>query len=336
MRFPLLYSKSKLSFIIFFLVLLSSITNFVFLIHVIDSENDKIGIDPNNFVKQNDQTASFLVINQAENAENTVINPLLLPSLDLPDVLLQPNINIESDQSVNTDFQVDDELTFWAVDYGLLSTTGNWATSFYETNATVRATSTHSVIFVENTLLGTHDKTFAEGFANEFETNIWDSEVPYFGVPPDVDGDGKISVFIMDIEDGLSGSSYIAGVFLRLHEYDPASFPSDPIIQHSMLMEIVHIDTQAISSGNANGTLAHEFQHLIHFNSDPDETLWIDEAAATYSSYKAGYFSDVDEYFSNSDSTYFLYNTDSSLTYWESNLRDYATSFLFSVLPQVF
>ncbi|KKK61633.1 hypothetical protein LCGC14_3012390 [marine sediment metagenome] len=125
----------------------------------------------------------------------------------------------------------------------------------------------------------------ADAFANEFETNIWDSEVPYFGVPPDVDGDGKITVFIMDIEDGLSGSSYIAGVFLRLHEYDPASFPSDPIIQHSMLMEIVHIDTQAISSGNANGTLAHEFQHLIHFNSDPDETLWIDEAAATFAEF---------------------------------------------------
>ncbi|MHA2277125.1 MAG: hypothetical protein ACXAC2_15225, partial [Candidatus Kariarchaeaceae archaeon] len=229
-------------------------------------------------------------------------------------------------QTTNT-FQVNDTLTFWAVDYGLLSS--GWENSFYQTNATVKAVSNHSYVFIEDNLLGTYDEAFAQDMANEFESNIWDSEVPYFGVPPDVDGNGKVSIFIMDILDGLSGGSYIAGVFLRIHQYDPALHSSDPILKNSMFMEIVHIDKRSITDGEAFGTLAHEFQHLIHYNSDPDETVWIDEAASTFASLKAGYYSDVDEYFSNSDSNYFLFNTDRSLTFWASDLHDYATAFLF-------
>ncbi|MHA1984065.1 MAG: hypothetical protein ACW967_06900, partial [Candidatus Hodarchaeales archaeon] len=230
-----------------------------------------------------------------------------------------------------SEYNVSDVLEFWAVDYGYLGTTGgseqDWIDSFYQTNATVKAISNHSVIFVEDGI--SFDETSAQGLANEFETNIWNSEVPYFGTVPDVDNNGKVSILIMDIKDGSTGGSYIAGVFLRTHQSDPNGHSSNEIEYYSMNMELVHIDIQSVLDNEVNGTLAHEFQHLIHYQSDPAETLWIDEGASSFASYHAGYTSDISGYLSNSKPNYFLYDTDSSLTYWTSALRDYSSAFLF-------
>src|SRR3990172_1347430 len=103
---------------------------------------------------------------------------------------------------------------------------------------------------------------------------------PYFGVPPDVDGNGRVVVVLMDIVDGLSGSTFLAGVFLHLNQL--AFSGGCAVTGFSNHMDMVFVDTKAAQQGTALGTLAHEFQHLIHYQSDEDETVWIDEAAATY------------------------------------------------------
>ncbi|MHA2103465.1 MAG: hypothetical protein ACW981_08535 [Candidatus Hodarchaeales archaeon] len=319
--------KPKISILFLSLVITSLFLNFSF---------ENIPQSENIVPVENKESQSPLMLEEPSNKNNQNIDSNFnINSLNKAFDTLKnlPNYKQTSSNSVSnvSEYNVSDVLEFWVVDYGYLATTSgteqDWVDSFYQTNATVKAISNHSVVFVEDGI--SYDETSAQGLANEFEANIWNSEVPYFGTVPDVDNNGKISIFIMDIEDGSTGGSYIAGVFLRIHQSDPNGHSSNEFEYYSMFMELVHIDIQSVLDNEVNGTLAHEFQHLIHFESDPDETLWIDEGASSYASYHAGYTSDISGYLSNSNPNYFLYDTDSSLTYWTQALRDYSAVFLF-------
>jgi hypothetical protein len=319
--------KSKIS--IFFL---SLVITSLFIQFNLENQSQSDNLVPiNNLISQ--PPLSYEEINHNSNPtvdSNSDINSLNKAFDTLKNLLNYKQTSSNSFQSAS-EYNVSDVLEFWAVDYGYLGTTSgteqDWIDAFYQTNATVKAISNHSVVFVEDGI--SYDETSAQGLANEFEANIWDSEVPYFGTVPDVDNNGKVSILIMDIDDGSSGGSYIAGVFLRTHQTDPNGHSSNEIEYYSMFMELVHIDIQSVLDNEVNGTLAHEFEHLIHYESDPDETLWIDEGAASFASYHAGYTSDISGYLSNSNPNYFLYDIDSSLTYWTQALRDYSASFLF-------
>jgi hypothetical protein len=76
------------------------------------------------------------------------------------------------------------------------------------------------------------------------------------------------------------------------------------------------------------GTVAHEYQHLLHDTYDADEDLWLNEGLSMYAEFLCGY-SDV------WDSIYrFLYSPDNSLIDWEDQgginvLADYGNGMLF-------
>jgi hypothetical protein len=74
-----------------------------------------------------------------------------------------------------------------------------------------------------------------------------------------------------------------------------------------------------------DGTFAHEFQHLVHYDVDPDELSWVDEGCATLAEWVCGYgFSPghISEYLLN-------HHTD-ALTYWQGELADYGGVFLWT------
>ncbi len=74
------------------------------------------------------------------------------------------------------------------------------------------------------------------------------------------------------------------------------------------------------------GTFAHEFEHMVHFDVDPDEPSWVDEGLADLASYLSGYVhSDghIDYYFRRHMST--------PLTFWGGGLEDYGASYLFQL-----
>ena len=162
---------------------------------------------------------------------------------------------------------------------------------------------------------------------SEYRSGIKNFSETFFGPPPNKDGSNEINIIILDIRDNFSDDSnnYIAGYFDRNDQTDNAT---------SNQKDIVYIDcypTNMVADypEEALFTLAHEYQHLLHFNSDPLEIIdenrfnpWLDEGLADLSPSILG--------FGNRQYGHFLSNTSIGLDQWINNgLEYYAKSALF-------
>ena len=74
------------------------------------------------------------------------------------------------------------------------------------------------------------------------------------------------------------------------------------------------------------GTFAHEFEHLIHFDIDPDEPSWVDEGLADLAGYICGYGHSAGHI-----AYYMVYHPFTALTFWGGGLEDYGVSYLFQL-----
>jgi len=181
--------------------------------------------------------------------------------------------------------------------------------SVYQLTASLRATGTYTYIYSEN---GQNiDDATVEYWLNEFENTIYPKETSSFGNPPDVDNDPRIYILLLDILDNydpLTNPVFVAGYFWPSQEtgYDR--------------IEIIYID---VNPGADRYTLAHEFNHMIHYNYDSDEEIWVDEGLAVYAEYvvyKHHQWSYLDAFFSNPET---------SLTSWSQDLEHYGASYCF-------
>lgn len=195
-------------------------------------------------------------------------------------------------------------------------------TDHYQINATLLLNSTNCLIYSNLTSI---TNTTLEDLNHTFELNIYPKLTTFFGSPPDIDNNGQIIILIFDIIDGLSGGQYIAGFFYPLNQH--LNKDLHPSQRYSNEAEILHIDKLALEFYDF-GTLAHEFQHLIHYGQDEDEDKWLDEGASMFSEYLTGYSIGIHE-------SYFESNPDVSLTFWDySNTEDlllanYGASYFF-------
>ena len=140
-------------------------------------------------------------------------------------------------------------------------------------------------------------------------------EVEAFGAPPDIDRDPRIYLLVMDVKDGALGDmDYVAGFF---DSRDLSIGGND--------REIVYLDCHPldIRSGLAMATLAHEFQHLIHYGYDHSEETWINEGCSGYAEALCGYAEGYGDAF--------LSEPDNSLTSFGQlgTIADYDKTFLF-------
>ena len=134
-----------------------------------------------------------------------------------------------------------------------------------------------------------------------------------FGAVPDVDGYPQVFVLILDIPD-----SRLVGFFdarVAGHEVP------------EMRRDILYLDEWFLRRQPylARGTLAHEFQHLIHWGHDMDEEIWLNEGMSGYAEALTG--------FPEADSTVvgaFLQSPGAGLTEWENRAWNYGSTYLFS------
>ena len=134
-----------------------------------------------------------------------------------------------------------------------------------------------------------------------------------FGPVPDVDGYPQVFLLILDIADSrLVGffDSRVAG-----HEVP------------ELRRDVLYVDEWFVrrQSYLARGTLAHEFQHLIHWGQDSDEEIWLNEGMSGYAEALAG--------FPEADSTVvgaFLQRPGAGLTRWRGEAWNYGSGYLFS------
>jgi len=170
----------------------------------------------------------------------------------------------------------------------------NFNTESYEAiDFTLKKDLTRYTIWVETTLLdGTVSDAQIDALdlalgsetpAGSFDPNngiIVNDEV-IFGNPPDRDGDSKTDILLLDIRDNPDEGFFILGFF-------------DPRDQGATgnMADIVYLDTDPGLNNPETilATAAHEYQHLIMWTYDTDETSFVSEAQSEWAEVMNGYF----------------------------------------------
>lgn len=151
-----------------------------------------------------------------------------------------------------------------------------------------------------------------------FEHEIYDRTREFFGSEwtPGIDGDPHLFIIYAS---GLGGN--LAGYFSSADELHPLAH------EYSNAHEIfvVNADNVSLDEEFASPILAHEFQHMIHWNQDRNEASWMNEGFSELAVFINGY--EV-----GSDYSYIL-NPDIQLNDWPNNRvgisSHYGASFLF-------
>ena len=162
---------------------------------------------------------------------------------------------------------------------------------------------------------------------DEFDNTIYPTVTTIYGEPlPRGDEGQKVWILIFNIRDAsyydCSLTSYVAGYFSA----------SASAANNKNIMHIDSYDWLNRTGPDAErpylyeGVFAHEFEHLVHFDIDPDEPSWVDEGLADLAGFFCGY--------GHSESHvayYMVYHPFTSLTFWGNGLEDYGASYLFQL-----
>jgi hypothetical protein len=161
----------------------------------------------------------------------------------------------------------------------------------------------------------------------EFDNTIYPTVTTIYGEPlPRGDEGQKIWTLLFNIRDDAyynpEATMYAAGYFSA----------SSSATNNKNIM---HIDTYDWANRTGpgvdrpylyEGTFAHEFEHLVHFDADPDEPSWVDEGLADLAGFFCGYGHSAGHI-----AYYMVYHPFTSLTFWGSGLEDYGASYLFQL-----
>ncbi|MEI6797086.1 MAG: hypothetical protein WCK39_09500, partial [Methanomassiliicoccales archaeon] len=172
----------------------------------------------------------------------------------------------------------------------------------------------------------------AQYMADQFNDNIYPTETRYFSPPPPLNGndsylesrgfpenclfpthvDGRVMIMIFNIVD--------ANYFDPSYPYYFPGFHA-PSVDFYYARNIINIDCwdwtnrtgpqpSLASSYLYEGTVAHEYQHLLHAFLKPTDPLWINEGFSKYAGMLCGYGVPVTSIAS------YLYTPSNSLTIW--------------------
>ena len=165
---------------------------------------------------------------------------------------------------------------------------------YYSLRADLMYEGTHCDVYVEQgldlskyTLTSSSLEDMAKKVADEYDAGIYPKMIYTFSVRSiknpvtneivdnvmDIadsmaDGDGKLTILILDIQGASSGNAYVAGYFTPLNLY-PNDTRIDPILKYSNECDMIYLNI-VTDPGNieSNMTLAHEMQHMMCFATD--------------------------------------------------------------------
>ena len=197
--------------------------------------------------------------------------------------------------------------TFWA--------SNNDTDENFEVQARLAFASPHVYFWVEEGV--DYAAADVERLVDVFETQSYPTNREFFGSEwtPGVDGDVHLYVLLA----GNLGVD-VAGYYSPSDEYPPI------VRQYSNAHEMFYInaDNQDLGDPYVDASMAHEFQHMIHWYRDKNEQSWMNEGFSMLAELLNGF--DVGGH----DYSYAM-EPDIPLTYWPSPLesRHYGQSFLF-------
>ena len=185
--------------------------------------------------------------------------------------------------------------------------------------AEVALVTDHAYFFVEEG--AGYSESALRQIGDDFESIVYPEVSAKFGKEwsPGVDSDPRISI----LHANLSGAG---GYFSGRDEYPIVVSPS------SNEREMLYLFVDALDSPGAgyNALVAHELQHLIHWNADDTEDSWVNEGLSEVA---AG---QVTSGGASGGVEIFLQNPDTQLTFWpsigESGIHYAASNLFFSYL----
>lgn len=162
------------------------------------------------------------------------------------------------------------------------------------------------------------------------QKGIIQNDEEIFGLPPNIDGDGKVDALCYNIVDGYNpptNSGYIAG-YVTSADLAGGSSGNNT--------DIIHLDTYPQLSGSRgveglNATSAHEYQHWIMYKYDRSESSFINEGLSEYAEIMQGY--------TQRNISYYNIEQNVALTAWratsggnvaDQTLRDYERAGFFT------
>ncbi|MFH1907217.1 MAG: hypothetical protein ABIL11_07540 [Chloroflexota bacterium] len=206
--------------------------------------------------------------------------------------------------------QVGEQDVFWV--------SNSDANAHFRVRAMLRYVTAHVYFWVEDGVK--FQPADLQALAEAFETKIYPTNRAFFGSEwtPGVDGDPHIYILYAR---GLGSS--IAGYFSSADEYHPLAHE----YSNAHEMFLLNADTTNLSEEFTYGVLAHEFQHMIHWHQDRNETSWLNEGFSEL----AAFLNDYDE--GGFDWAY-IYQPDLQLNDWpndeQSTTPHYGAGFLFT------
>jgi len=152
-----------------------------------------------------------------------------------------------------------------------------------QVDATLRYVSDHLYFWIQNNLRYVDiDEGELKALGDAFENHIYPTTRAFFGSEwsPGVDGDPHIYILYAR---GLGFS--IAGYYAAIDEYHP--LVQEYSNAHEMFL--FNADNTNLGDEFTYGVLAHEFQHMIHWNVDRNENSWLNEGFSELSAFLNGY-----------------------------------------------
>jgi hypothetical protein len=204
--------------------------------------------------------------------------------------------------------QVGDKQKFWISN---VDTNAN-----FQVNATLDYITPHSYFWAQDGV--PVNQKDMKALMDTFENKLYPTDREFFGSEwtPGVDND--LHIYIVYAR-GTGASN--AGYFSTPDEYNPLVHK----YSNGHEMFVFNADNMDLGSTETYSVLAHEFQHMIHWNLDRNETSWMNEGFSVLAEYLNGY----SPYF---DYTY-ITHPDLNLTDWlpdpGANSPHYGESFLF-------
>jgi hypothetical protein len=222
--------------------------------------------------------------------------------------------------------QLGDERTMWLQNMSVMPP------EQYQASVTCRGTGDHVYVMVEDSAwqAGLLDSAGVARIIERFDHSsprdslhgVWYHNTTAFGRPPDaLDHDSLIYLVYHNVGEFMGYSfdgfwqyfdEYYDTTAMRLWGY------------HSNEIECVYLDCYPNnpSQDNRIAIAAHEFEHMIHWNYDPAESLWVNEGCAELAMWLFGSPDAISDFNSNPDN---------DLTKWNGDWADYIKTYLWTL-----
>jgi hypothetical protein len=202
---------------------------------------------------------------------------------------------------------VGDEERFWLHDIS--------AQQYFEVQARLEVIRDSAYFWVQEG--ENFDLAALERGADAFDAEVYPAVRKLYGEEwsPGIDGDPRVHVLHHQPVAG------IAGYFYSVDEYPRAVEP------HSNEREMFYVNLSVYTPGSFDyqALLAHELQHMIHWNHDRNEAVWANEGLSELASEVAGYRAqNGSSFFSTPDTALMEWQTESG-----ANASHYAAAYAF-------